>query len=93
MVKLENGQKKKTSGTGKRAPQPRWHSSHAYIRNTSLEKSCQQALGQQFSVDIQPSKTLEYTDNGIESLEPNANSAKLAELASNPVTNTFCVPY
>jgi hypothetical protein len=28
-------------------------------------------LGQQFSVDIQPSKTFEYTDHGLESLEPN----------------------
>jgi hypothetical protein len=71
MVKLENGQKKKTSGMGKRAPQPEWHSSHVYICNTSLEKSHQQALGQQFSVNIQPSKTLEYMDDGIESLEPN----------------------
>ncbi|KIM86220.1 hypothetical protein PILCRDRAFT_816150 [Piloderma croceum F 1598] len=70
MVKLENGRKKR-SGTGKRAPRPPWHSSHVYIRNTSLEISRQQALGQQFSVDIRPSKTLEYTDDGLESLEPN----------------------
>ena len=33
--------------------------------------SHQQVLGQEFSVDIQPSKTLEYTNNGFESLEPN----------------------
>ncbi|KIM80623.1 hypothetical protein PILCRDRAFT_822364 [Piloderma croceum F 1598] len=71
MVKLENGQKRKRSGTGKRAPRPQWHSSHAYIRNTSMEMSRQQALEQQFSVHIQPSKTLEYTDDGLESPDPN----------------------
>jgi hypothetical protein len=70
MVKLENGQRQ-TSGTGKRTPLPQWHSSHVYLRNTSLETSREQALDQQVSVDIQPSKTLEYMDDGLKSLEPN----------------------
>ena len=71
MVKLENGQKRQTSGTGKRTPLPQWHSSHVYLHDASLETSREQALGQQISVDIQPSKTLEYMDDGLKSLEPN----------------------
>ena len=71
MVKLENGQERQTSGTGKRTPLPQWHSSHVYSHNASLETSREQASGQQVSVDIQPSKTFEYMDDGLKSLEPN----------------------
>ena len=71
MAKLENGQKKKTSGTGKWAPRPQWHSSDIHLRDTSLEISRRQASSQLVSVDIQPSETLEYMDDGLESLEPN----------------------
>lgn len=68
MVKLE---KRQTSATGKRTRLPQWYSSHIYLHNASLEISREQALGQQVSVDIQPSKTLEYMDDGLKSLEPN----------------------
>ena len=68
---LKNGQKKKTSGTGKRAPRPQWHSSHVHLRDTSLEISRRQASSQPVSVDIQPSETLEYMDDELESLKPN----------------------
>ena len=70
MVKLENGQQKML-GKGKCAPRPQWHSSHEQLRDRSLEISRRQALNQRVSVDIQPSKTLEYMDDRLESLEPN----------------------
>jgi hypothetical protein len=74
MVKLEseeNGRESKKLGKGRRAPLPRWHSSHVFLYDQSLETSRQQALRQPAPVDIEPSKTLEYTDDGLQSLEPN----------------------
>ena len=70
MVKLEDSQKK-MSGMGKQAPQPQWHPSHVHLCETSLEISHRQALSGWVSVDIQLSKTLEYSDDGLELLEPN----------------------
>ena len=71
MVKLENGQKNKTSGMGKQAPRPQWHPSHVHLRDTSLELSRLQVLSQWVSVNFHPSGMLEYMDDGWESLEPN----------------------
>lgn len=70
MVKLESS-RKKSSDTRTRAPLPQWHSSHIHLQNKLLETSRQQALGRQISVYIQLIKTIEYTADGLESLEPN----------------------
>ena len=71
LIPMVKEEKRQTSGTGKRTCLPQWYSSHVYLQNASLETSREQALGQQVSVDIQPSKTLEYMDDGLKSLEPN----------------------
>jgi len=62
MVKLEKRKGLKTL--------PQWYSSHLLMRNPSLEAAHQQVLGQWLTVKIQPKKTLEYTDDGLQSIEP-----------------------
>ena len=54
-----------------KAQQPQWYSSHLHIHGEALEKSCLDALTQQLPVDIEPTKIIEYTDDGLESIEPN----------------------
>jgi hypothetical protein len=44
---------------------PQWYSSHCLFRNASLEASRQQALQQQLTVTIMPSRTIEYPDTGL----------------------------
>ncbi|KIL64118.1 hypothetical protein M378DRAFT_11689 [Amanita muscaria Koide BX008] len=63
MVKLEKGEGSKTL--------PRWYPSHTVLCNPLLEAARQQALGQQISVEIRPKTTVEYTDEGLRSIESN----------------------
>ncbi|KAM6503263.1 hypothetical protein JOM56_000206 [Amanita muscaria] len=63
IVKLEKGEGSKTL--------PRWYPSHTVLCNPLLEAARQQALDQQISVEIRPKTTVEYTDEGLRSIEPN----------------------
>jgi len=64
MVTLE-GTKRKRSGQ-----EHQWYSSHIIIHNPALE-ALRQTVSNRPTVDIRPNRTLEYTDNGMQSIEPN----------------------
>lgn len=68
MVRLKKSER---SGGKKRPPQLQWYSSHITLRNTSLEIFRQEALTQQFTVEIKPSETIEYTEDSIPSIKSN----------------------
>jgi hypothetical protein len=51
-------------------PQHQWYSSHIFIHNPALELRRQQ-VSNSFEVNIRPNHILEYTDNGLQSIEPN----------------------
>ena len=50
--------------------QHQWYSSHIIIHNPALEARCQK-VSNRLEVNIRPNHTLEYTDNGLLSIEPN----------------------
>lgn len=54
----------------KKIPQPQWYSSHIHLHNKLLEASRQRALQQKIVIHVNPSQTLEYTDDGLSSIEP-----------------------
>lgn len=67
MVTLEGtleGTKRKRSGQ-----EHQWYSSHIIIHNATLD-ALRQTVSNQLTADIRPNRTLEYTDNGMQSVEP-----------------------
>jgi hypothetical protein len=51
--------------------QHKWYSSHILIHNRALEASRRKALNQWRRVDIHSTHIHEYTDDGLQSIEPN----------------------
>ena len=50
--------------------QHQWYSGHIIIHNPALEAR-RQHVSNRLEVNIHPNRTLEYTDNGLQSIEPN----------------------
>jgi hypothetical protein len=71
MVGLAPDLKKKQREDQARVSLPRWHSSHTSLHNESLEKMRQQALENGLKLDIRPLETLEYSIDGLTSIDPN----------------------
>ncbi|KIM90035.1 hypothetical protein PILCRDRAFT_812840 [Piloderma croceum F 1598] len=86
MVKLEKRKRSKTL--------PQGHLSNILMHNPSLEASRQQALGQRLAVKIQPKKTLEYTDDGLQSIEPDMTIALSHDINQGliAVANNYSFP-
>jgi len=69
MVRLKPGQKKK-SDSADDEKKPQWYSSHLFLDNVSLEASRQEALEQVLTINIYPSETLEFTEDGPSHIIP-----------------------
>ena len=68
MVMLEETKRKKS----KDGPQNQWHSTHLVIHNPVLEALRVKVLARKsFEVKIRSNRTVEYSDNGLQSIEPN----------------------
>lgn len=82
MVSLE-GKKRKSSADG---PQRQWFSSHIIINNPALELR-RQKVSNSFKVDIRPNHIFEYTDNRLQSIEP--NTFYVPEMTNQKVFDSF----
>jgi len=71
----------------KRIPLPPWHSSHVLQHVAQLEQLRQNALGKTLSLEVRPSRILEYTDNGPLSIE--ANVFYLPEMSNQVAFDAF----
>ncbi len=67
MVTLDIEKKRKRSED---ESQHQWYSSHIVIHNSALEAR-RLKVSNGIEVDIHPNRILEYTDNGLQSIEPN----------------------
>ena len=66
MVTLEETKRKRSEDES----QHQWYSSHIIIHNPALEARRLKVLNS-FDVNIHPNRILEYSDNGLQSIEPN----------------------
>src|SRR5258708_7980290 len=73
MVTLEEEKtdKKKRKRSEEAESQHRWYSSHIIIHIPALEAHRLTAVSNGFEVNIHPNRTIEYRDNGLQSIEPN----------------------
>jgi hypothetical protein len=72
MVKLDGSAKRKRSSSETKASRPRWHSSHISLRdNNKLEEIHQDAKRESGTVTINPPRSVEFGDDGLEKIDKN----------------------
>jgi len=67
---VKETKRKRSEDKSEDGPQPQWYSSHIFIHNPALELR-RQRVSNSFEVNIRPIHILEYTDKGLQSIEPN----------------------
>lgn len=82
MVTLEGTKRKRSEDE----LQYQWYSSHIIIRNPALEAH-RLKVSNGLEVDIRLNHTLEYTDNGLQSIEPNV--FYVAEMTNQKASDSF----